>query len=789
MSRRSVQDLLGDDAENVVALPRKVPIARGDSSNLGLITTKQEVTWAKLCAELSAPHIDRKHSHDAFMSLDKATRDDLKSAGGWFVGGTFDGKRRSKSTVVSRSIISIDIDDAPPSLMRKIERGEFKVEFFAHITRHHTNVKHRIRIHAPTEAPIPARDYPRAARALAMMFVPDLEGVDPGSFEAERLMYLPTVSRDQEYWHHKNAGPRFIPPAPVQHDGQREMEGDGEDLAAIAHNRKFFRDVAELRACVASIVNDESIDRAAWFKILGAICFESDGSDEGFEIAEEFSGRWVGGDHDEEHFAETWASIKRGQSQDANRKFATGRYLFQLAVPNGYRRPIEGQYPLDEEGVCRAFEDAHKDQLRHDEDRGFWFVMQNGVWRPRGDRYAYHWARLASVDIAQSEPGTASSKALRKARTWSAVENASRRVPAFHANAAYWDPDPFLLGTPGGAVDLRTGELREAVAADRITRLTAVAPIPLDTFDPERDCPRWLDFLDDVCGEDRALIRFLRQYVGYGLTGDVSEHKLIFIFGAGRNGKGTLQDNVRRIMGDYAVVANMATFAETKYDRHLTELASLAGARLVVASETEEGRAWAEARLKACTGGDPITARFMRQDEFTYDPQFKLLFIGNHKPNLHSVDDAIKARVNIVPFTFKPERPDKALGAKLRREWPGILSWMIKGCLDWQKNGLVIPEVVKEANAAYFRDQDTLGRWIEECCECGPAFVATTGDLFDSYAHYAGLRGDIAVNKNKSFPDELGKRGFESIKNKHGIRGRGWRGVRLKTDAHKGDFD
>src|SRR5262249_16187792 len=162
-----------------------------------------------------------------------------------------------------------------------------------------------------------------------------------------------------------------------------------------------------------------------------------------------------------------------------------------------------------------------------------------------------------------------------------------------------------------------------------------------------------------------GLIRLLQQYSGYSLTGDVNEHKLLFIFGAGRNGKGTFQNQLRLVMGDYAVVSNMATFAESKYDCHLTELAALAGARLLLASETEEGRAWAEARLKACTGGDPITARFMRQDEFTYEPQFKLLFIGNHKPNLHNVDDAIRARVNIVPFSFQPKSIDRRLDEKL----------------------------------------------------------------------------------------------------------------------------
>src|SRR6266850_943776 len=140
----------------------------------------------------------------------------------------------------------------------------------------------------------------------------------------------------------------------------------------------------------------------------------------------------------------------------------------------------------------------------------------------------------------------------------------------------------------------------------------------------------------------------------------------------------------------------METFTASLNDRHPTDLAMLRGARLVTASETEEGRAWAEARIKQLTGGDRIAARFMRQDFFQYSPEFKLLVIGNHKPTLHNVDDAARRRFNIVPFIFKPAKPDHKLEQKLLAEAPAILQWMIDGCLDWQNNGLIRPAVVLE---------------------------------------------------------------------------------------------
>ena len=206
--------------------------------------------------------------------------------------------------------------------------------------------------------------------------------------------------------------------------------------------------------------------------------------------------------------------------------------------------------------------------------------------------------------------------------------------------------------------------LRQADHADGITKLTAVAPAPT------ADCPRWLAFLDETTGGDADLIRFLQQWCGYCLTGETREHALVFVHGGGGNGKSVFLNTITRIMHDYATTAAMDTFTASKFDKHPTDLAMLRGARLVTASETEEGRAWAEARVKQMTGGDPITARFMRQDFFTFFPNFKLFIIGNHKPVLQNVDDAAKRRFNIVPFTRKPEKPDRELETKLAGEWP-----------------------------------------------------------------------------------------------------------------------
>ena len=172
------------------------------------------------------------------------------------------------------------------------------------------------------------------------------------------------------------------------------------------------------------------------------------------------------------------------------------------------------------------------------------------------------------------------------------------------------------------------------------------------------DCPRWLEFLEEITSGNTELVAFLQRWFGYCLTGNISEELLLFVFGPGGNGKTVLLNTIAHIMGAYATMAPIDTFTASQYEKHPTDLAMLRGARLVLATETDEGRAWDERRIKKLTGGEPITARYMRRDFFTYMPEFKPVIAGNHKPTLRNVDDAMRRRLKLAPFLFKPEEPD-----------------------------------------------------------------------------------------------------------------------------------
>ncbi len=391
---------------------------------------------------------------------------------------------------------------------------------------------------------------------------------------------------------------------------------------------------------------------------------------------------------------------------------------------------------LTEDGVALAFADRHRDYLRYCHDTGGWHTWTGTHWKLNRDGIAFTWAR--ELVRSMNRKTELKIRAITgKAAFAGAVERFAQRDRAFAVTAETWDRDPFLLGTPGGTVDLKTGELQPSRREHHVTKVTAVAPAPSGTT-----CDTWLAFLDQATGKDDELIRFLQQWAGYCLTGSTREHALLFIYGPGGNGKSVFLNTVAGIIGDYCRTAPMDTFTSSPGDKHPTDLAMLRGARLVTATETEEGRAWAEARIKQMTGGDLVTARFMRQDFFTYLPQFKLTIAGNHKPALRNVDEAARRRFNIVPFLYKPERPDHRLEEKLKAEWPAILLWMIEGCVDWQRHGLVRPSIVAETTSEYFEAQDTIGRWLAERCTLDAHMTSKPGALMADCRAWAAGNGE-----------------------------------------------
>jgi putative DNA primase/helicase len=406
---------------------------------------------------------------------------------------------------------------------------------------------------------------------------------------------------------------------------------------------------------------------------------------------------------------------------------------------------------LTEDAVAEEFAKTYGDKLRFDHTQDKWFVWDGLRWRRNDTELAFDYARHLCRKYRKDQLRMGSRKAAE------GVERMARCDQRLAVTSKVWDTDRFLLGTPAGTVDLKTGVPKPPIEEDYITKLTSVPPAP------EADCPLFLKFLSEATGGDKELERFIQQWAGYCLTGDTSEQALLFIYGPGGNGKSILQGMMTQILGDYAQTAAMDTFAASKHHRHLTELAMLAGARLVAVAETENGQAWSETRINRLTGGDLVTANFMHKDLFTFRPELKLMIVGNHKPKIGVVNDAARRRFNIAPFVQKPKEPDPQLGDKLRAEYPAILRWMINGCLDWRKHGLVRPKVVSNTTADYFDEQDTFGRWLEEKCIRAVGLKEGSSNLYASWKGFAADNGEEA-GSSISFASRMAERNFEKKK-------------------------
>jgi putative DNA primase/helicase len=442
---------------------------------------------------------------------------------------------------------------------------------------------------------------------------------------------------------------------------------------------------------------------------------------------------------------------------------------------------------LTHDGLALEMGDRWRDNARHVAAWGRWLFFDGRVWRMDDTLQHMTLARQFLRDVADGMGRDKQdvARALRKADTVAKLVGLARSNMAQAATVDQWDANPWLLGTPAGTVDLRTGTLRPPRPGDYITKVTAVAPAPEGT-----PAPLWTaTFLPRITDGNDELQGYLQRYFGYSLTGSTREHAFTFGHGGGGNGKGVTVNTMMGILGDYAVSIPTEMLVVSRTDRHPEELARLRGIRLAVGSETEEGTRWAEAKIKKLTGGDLITARFMRQNTFEFKPAFKLFIIGNKKPSLQGVDEAMRRRLHLVPFTvtIPKEERDHQLEEKLQAEWPAILRWLIDGCLAWQREGLNAPEMVRAATEQYLESEDSLNAWMDECAVPDPNAWEATGTLFGSWKRWAEAAGEY-VGPQKRFIAVLEERGY-SPKRQAGTGLRGFRGLRMKPTDNGGRWE
>jgi putative DNA primase/helicase len=453
-----------------------------------------------------------------------------------------------------------------------------------------------------------------------------------------------------------------------------------------------------------------------------------------------------------------------------------------LKANDFFQQEVEGDQQAEapafsEDAIAQLFTELHGNDLRYVAPWGRWLIWDGKRWAFDATVKVYDMARAVCREAAADCVNERDAKKIASARTRAAVESLVRADRHHAATVDQWDSNPGLLNTPDGVVDLKTGATGPHRREDFCSKITAIAP--------GGDCPRWHKFLKRVTNGNSELQSFLQRMVGYCLTGMTLEHALFFAYGIGANGKSVFTNTIAGLLGEYHTTAPMEVFMASHTDRHPTELAMFRGARLVTAVETEDGRHWAESRIKALTGGDPIAARFMRQDFFQFQPKFKLLIAGNHKPAFKNVDEAIRRRLHLIPFTVtipEHERDDR-LSEKLKREWPGILQWAIEGAVMWAKTGLTPPAAVTDATTQYLTSEDTLVAWMDDCCCVDPRQWCSSAALWESWKGWAATANEKEGSRRK-FSQNLEERGFAAEKSR-GVRG--YRGLILKKAKDKQD--
>ena len=449
--------------------------------------------------------------------------------------------------------------------------------------------------------------------------------------------------------------------------------------------------------------------------------------------------------------------------------------------------------PLTEVGNAHRLLDLHGERLRYVPDVSGWIVFRDGAWawdrsgsfvrETAGKLGEQIYAEGAAFSMEQAQHFAKHARTSQSARTIDAAVSLLSDQSNIRLPLALIDADSMLIGYDNArqVIDLRTELARPAVAADYITK--SLAPCAIGD---SAKAVRWLAFLHQVFDGDAELIGWLHRWCGYMLTGSTSEQIFLFFFGLGANGKSVFAELLKYLMGDYGRAVASETLTETKRQAGgaSPDLADLIGCRLAMSSETEDGSALAESLVKSLTAGDTITARQLYAQPVQFQPAFKLLMLGNHRPIIRGNDYGIWRRVRLVPFTktFSEQDRDPHLLDTLKAEAPHILAWMVDGCMEWQRRGLAdIPAVVASQTADYRQEQDIIGQWLCECTNIDGAAEVESGELFASYREWCETSNGSKPASKTSLCRRLPERGFQSRRS----NGKSyWRGLSLKANSH-----
>lgn len=456
-----------------------------------------------------------------------------------------------------------------------------------------------------------------------------------------------------------------------------------------------------------------------------------------------------------------------------------GGWALKNKVCNGNKEPET--FRLTDMGNAERLIKRHGKSLRYCYETGYWLVWNGKVWEKDGGaqtttlaketvRNMYAEAANTTDDHQRKELADHAKKSESENKLHAMVALARDLVPI---KVQDLDANNMLFNCQNGTIDLNTGVLNPH---KRENFITLISPVE---YDPNAHSDLWEQHLLRVTGNNRELIAYLQRVFGYCLTGETKEQVMFFVFGPTKTGKSKTIGAVMWVLGDYAKQTPSETLLIKRYSGH-SDKARLVGSRMVVAIEAEKGERLASASIKNMTGEDRMTARFLYKENFEFYPTFKIFLVANDKPLIRGEDSAMWERVKLIPFKqFIPlaER-DKDLGEKLKEEGKGILAWMMRGCLEWQKyRDLIEPEEITNETAIYRSEMDILGDFLDDCCIVEKAEKVTHSNLYQAYEEWCHQNDEEPIAK-RMLTIELQGRNFVA---KRGHAGKKvWHGLALK---------
>ena len=703
------------------------------------------------------------------------------------------GTTRSNDGVITLSMLVVDSDKGT-----SFEDVAARFEGFhtvVYTTHSHTPEITKVRAVVPFSEEVPVEDWKALLAGAGDRFGADI--FDPSTKDPARIYYLPSCPPESAV-HRRNEvlSGAFLDPGPLvdrgrtllaraMHPSRLSLDITGRsgrvqfsfnesnatrylDAAKAAYPEP--RDYATFRDLLfecAELVVDQGWPAIETKKIFDQVCSQAVNSDKSNN-----ENLWINA------LTETKSRVAAGKP------YRSHRSTFERALKSGWSGMVSAENTPRSKDISETCNDASngdrfvsvfRADVRYVNELRTWLVWSDGHWRYDPEGQMIERAKKVAREIF-AEAGRAMTKAARDGLSrWASASLQLARLQAMVKLAQAplavsvndLNADPMLLGVLNGVVELKTGVFRLAHRDDLITKIAQVE------FVEVAKCPTWEAMLVRCTGGSLNLVGYLQRVAGYCLTGKTEEQKFFFLHGSGANGKTTFVNVLREVIGEYARQSQPEVIMVQRYAAQTgptPELVRLAGARLVCMGETEDGQQLAESRIKQMTGGDAITARALHCAPFEFVPSFKLLLSGNHRPVIRGDDDGIWRRIELVPFTvtIPPEQRDKHLPDRLRAEYSGILNWMIRGCLDWQRNGLQTPAEVVRSVDEYRSDMDLIGQWISERCKKGATESLRAREGYSDFALWLKLGGHRTIVETR-FGLKLAERRFPKLRDRNGV--------------------